>query len=170
MVAEQTKQKLSECGIPQRVISDNGIQFIGEAYQRFVCTWGIEHVTKSAGYPMPNEILERAMRTVKNTLDKARKTGIDSYFAMLSIRVIKYPPNLLLGRKLQINMPSYATPPDNREIIMQQLTQGKHSQELYLDICSELGKDATSEAGKYLFGADNVWWRCAQYFDIASCG
>ena len=28
----------------------------------------------------------------------------------------------------------------------------------------------TSEAGKYLFRADNVWWRCAQYFVIVSCG
>ena len=86
MVAEQTKQILSECGIPQRVISDNGIQFTGEAYQRFVCTWKIEHVTKSAGYPMSNEILERAIRTVKYTLDKARETGIYPYLAMLSIR------------------------------------------------------------------------------------
>ena len=34
----------------------------------------------------------------------------------------------------------------------------------------ELGKGATSEAVKYLFRAANVWWRCAQYFVIASCG
>ena len=34
----------------------------------------------------------------------------------------------------------------------------------------ELGKGATSEAGKYLFRAASVWWRCAQYFIIASCG
>ena len=33
-----------------------------------------------------------------------------------------------------------------------------------------LSKDATSEAGKYLFRAASVWWRCAQYFVIASCG
>ena len=37
-------------------------------------------------------------------------------------------------------------------------------------ICSGLGKGATSEAEKYLFRAANVWWRCAQYFVIASCG
>ena len=37
-------------------------------------------------------------------------------------------------------------------------------------VCSELGKGATSEAGKSLFRATNVWWRCAQYFVIASCG
>ena len=27
-----------------------------------------------------------------------------------------------------------------------------------------------SEAERYLFRAANVWWRCAQYFVIASCG
>ena len=26
------------------------------------------------------------------------------------------------------------------------------------------------ETGKYLFRAANVWWMCAQYFVIASCG
>ena len=34
----------------------------------------------------------------------------------------------------------------------------------------EFGKGATSEAGKSLFRAANVWWGCAQYFVIASCG
>ena len=34
----------------------------------------------------------------------------------------------------------------------------------------ELGKGATSEAEKYLFRVANVWWRCSQYFVIASCG
>ena len=32
---------------------------------------------------------------------------------------------------------------------------------------SELGKGATSEAGR--ISSANVWWRCAQYFVIASC-
>ena len=35
--------------------------------------------------------------------------------------------------------------------------------------CLYLGKVSTSEAGNYLFRAANVWWRCAQYFDITSC-
>ena len=34
----------------------------------------------------------------------------------------------------------------------------------------ELGKGETSEAGKSLFRTASVWWRCAQYFVIASCG
>ena len=36
--------------------------------------------------------------------------------------------------------------------------------------CSELGKGAMSEVGEYLFRAASVWWRCAQYIVIASCG
>ena len=68
MVAEQTQQILSECSIPQRVISDNDPQFTGEAYQQFVCTWEIEHVTISARYQMSNGTLERAIRTVNNTI------------------------------------------------------------------------------------------------------
>ena len=33
-----------------------------------------------------------------------------------------------------------------------------------------LAKVRPSDAGKYLFRAASVWWRCAQYFVIASCG
>ena len=35
---------------------------------------------------------------------------------------------------------------------------------------SDLSKGAMSEAGKSLFRAASVWWRCAQYFVIVSCG
>ena len=37
-------------------------------------------------------------------------------------------------------------------------------------ICSELGKGATGEMVKYLLRDNNVWWRFAQYFVIASRG
>ena len=34
----------------------------------------------------------------------------------------------------------------------------------------EFGKCAPSAAGKCVFRADNVWWRCEQYFVFASGG
>ena len=37
-------------------------------------------------------------------------------------------------------------------------------------VCSALGKGVTSEGVKYLFRAANMWWKCAHYFVIASCG
>ena len=33
-----------------------------------------------------------------------------------------------------------------------------------------VGKGCDKRGGKYLFRAAYVWWRCAQYFVIASCG
>ena len=36
-----------------------------------------------------------------------------------------------------------------------------------MNYCSELGK---GETRKYLFRATNMWWSCAHYFVIASCG
>ena len=35
--------------------------------------------------------------------------------------------------------------------------------------CSESGKGATSEAGKYLLRAANVWWRCAHVCFYVCC-
>ena len=33
-------------------------------------------------------------------------------------------------------------------------------------VCSELGKGATTQVGKSLFKAFNVWWRCAQHLGL----
>ena len=33
-----------------------------------------------------------------------------------------------------------------------------------------IGYGCDESGGKYLFRAANVWWKCAQYFVIASCG
>ena len=52
------KTNIFRIGIPQRVISDNGPHFTGEAYQQFVCTWEIEHVTSTPRYPMSNGMVE----------------------------------------------------------------------------------------------------------------
>ena len=43
---------------------------------------GTEHVTSSPGYLMSNGMLERAIRTVKITPNKAQKTGIDPYLTI----------------------------------------------------------------------------------------
>ena len=80
------KQLFSECGIPQRIVSDNGPQYSGAAFQEFVKLWGIEHVTSSPRYPMSNGMAERAIRTIKLTLSKAKRSGSDVYMAMLSLR------------------------------------------------------------------------------------
>ena len=112
-VVTMTKQLFSECGISKRIVSDNGPQYSGAEFQKFVKLWGLEHVTSSSRYPMSNGMAERAIRTIKLTLSKAKRSGSDVYLAMLSLRStpisgkLPYPAELLMGGKLQTSVPSY---------------------------------------------------------------
>jgi len=49
-----------------RFISDNGSQFVGREFQRFICDNGYSHVTTSINYPQSNGKLERFHRSVKS--------------------------------------------------------------------------------------------------------
>ena len=67
--------------IPQRIISDNGSKYTGDAYKEFVKECGIDHVTSAPKYPMSNGMVERAIITIKLHLTKS---GIDQHVTMLS--------------------------------------------------------------------------------------
>ena len=57
-------------GIPHSIRSDNGPQFVGEAFNQFLGKWRIEHTTSSPRYPQSNGEVERAVQTVKALLKK----------------------------------------------------------------------------------------------------
>ncbi len=142
VITETLKQMFSETGIPQRLNSYTGPQYTGAPFQQFVNDWGIEHVqhvTSSPRYPMSKGMVERAVRTVKNTLDKARRSGIDPHLAMLNVRAtpisdnLPSPAELLLGRKLQTNLPSYTNPHPDHESTRKLLRERQCSQAHYHD-------------------------------------
>ena len=47
-------------GVPNRLISDNGTQFISKKFENFCATYGIKHPRSSENHPMINENVERA--------------------------------------------------------------------------------------------------------------
>ena len=47
-------------GIPNRLISDNGTQFIHKKFEFFCVAYGIKHPRSSVNHPMTNENVERA--------------------------------------------------------------------------------------------------------------
>ena len=73
---------------------------------------GFSHVTSSPHYPRSNGFIERMIQTVKNTLKKAKASGIDPNMALLCIRAtpidsrIPSPAELLYGRKMKDNLPT----------------------------------------------------------------
>ena len=89
-------------------MSDNGPQYASSAFAKFAETYGFEHVTSSPRFPQSNGEAERAVKTIKNLLDKAR----DPYLAMLAYRSTALatgysPSQLLMGRQLRSTLPSH---------------------------------------------------------------
>ncbi|XP_037782061.1 uncharacterized protein K02A2.6-like [Penaeus monodon] len=85
-VIKALKNLFSEYGVPERVYSDNGRQYSSEEFVKFASNWEFEHITSSPHYPQSNGFIERTVQTVKNTIDKAKRSNQDPDMALLTIR------------------------------------------------------------------------------------
>ena len=91
-VVLHTKRIFSKFGIP-KVISDNGLEFVGKAFKNFSINWDFKHITSSPHYPQSNGLVERTIQRVKKTLRKAFRDEQDPYLALLAIKVSCGPYN-----------------------------------------------------------------------------
>ena len=139
-VVEATKKLFWEQGIPEKVVSDNGPQFSSSLYIAFAKEWNFLHVTSSPHYPQSNRLVERFVRTVKHTLGKAKASGNKPKMALLCIRTtpvdsnVPIPGELLLGRKLQGNLPVRISTRDHRrDEIHARLVAKQQKQKIYYD-------------------------------------
>ncbi|XP_039396208.1 uncharacterized protein K02A2.6-like, partial [Mauremys reevesii] len=68
--AESTIQKLrglfSHFGLPEQLVSDNGPQFVSQAFQNFMKANGIHHITSAPYHLSTNGLAERFVQTMKN--------------------------------------------------------------------------------------------------------
>ena len=58
-------------GIPENLISDNGIQYSSEEFKEFSKTYKFKHLTSSPKYPKGNGVAERAIQTLKQIMEKS---------------------------------------------------------------------------------------------------
>lgn len=110
-IIAQLKAIFARYGIPARLMSDNGLQFVSEEFKTFCKTWEFEHTTSSPYYPRSNGLAERNVQTVKKLIVKAQAENTDPYLALLNFRNTpitgeKYSPaQLLMGRRLNTKLP-----------------------------------------------------------------
>ena len=83
-VSTYTRQIFSKFGIPKIVVSDNGPEFAGEAYNQFSRKWDFKHITSSPHYPQSNGQIERTIQTVKKTIKKSMNGGRRSILSIVS--------------------------------------------------------------------------------------
>lgn len=93
-------------GIPQIVRSDNGPQFIAEAFSQLENEYGFTSITSSPRFPRSNGLIESSVKIVKRLISRAK----DPYKALLDFRATPgptgfSPAELLFGRQLRTAIP-----------------------------------------------------------------
>ena len=72
------KRHFSGCGVPNKLMSDNGLSFNSYEFQQFATNYDMEHVTSSPHYPQGNGKVENAVKTAKSSLKKSKAARSES--------------------------------------------------------------------------------------------
>ena len=81
-VRKALKTMFARYGMPDVLMSDNGIQFSSEEFAMFSSKWGFKHITLSPHYPQSNGAAENVDMTVKRLLSKARESNSSEFLAL----------------------------------------------------------------------------------------
>lgn len=104
---ERIKSVFAQHGIPLKVRTDNGPQFVAREFREFANAYDFLHITSSPRYPQSNGEAERAVQTAKRILQQE-----DPHLALLTYRatathVTKVSPaKLLNNRTLRTTLPT----------------------------------------------------------------
>ena len=109
-VINKLKSIFSRHGIPSKLITDNGRQFISSEFKSFTDYYNINHSTSSPTLARSNGKAEKGVGIVKKLLKKAAEKGEDQYLAMLNYRAAPLdcgysPAELLMNRRLRTRLP-----------------------------------------------------------------
>ena len=63
-------------GIPEQLVSDNGLQFITEEFRHFLLENGIKHLRCAPYHLASNGVAERFVQTVKRALKAGSQPGV----------------------------------------------------------------------------------------------
>ena len=77
-VIRTIKRHFSGCGIPNKLMSDNGLSFNSYEFQQFATNYDVEHVASSPHYPQSNGKVENAVKSAKTSLNKSKAARSES--------------------------------------------------------------------------------------------
>ena len=107
-VIKALKAQFCRHGIPEKLRTDNGPQYVSAEFAAFCAELQIEHETSSPRYPQSNGEAERAVQTVKGLWKKCK----DKQLALLDYRTTPLascnlsPAQLLMGRRPRNKLPT----------------------------------------------------------------
>lgn len=136
-VANEMSYICGQYGRPSEIVSDNGPQYKGAPFQRFVNTWQITHSTSSPRYPQSNGFSERMVQTTKATIKKAIKEQTDWNLSLLHLRAtpidskLPSPGEMMFGRRLSTSLPCHVKPAPEEQRL--QLEARRNAAKVYYD-------------------------------------
>ncbi|CAC5393321.1 unnamed protein product [Mytilus coruscus] len=80
-VITHMKSVFARHGIPSKVRSDSGSQYVSAEFRQFAESWD-SHTVSSPHYQQSNGLAERFVQSVKKMLSKSKQDGKDPYIAM----------------------------------------------------------------------------------------
>ena len=101
-------------GLPDEIVTDNGIQFVSTEFETYLSQRGIKHIRTSLYHPQANRLLERFNRVLKQTLQIATREHqpwkiaalelLTAYRSSAHATTGKSPAELLHNRKMTTNL------------------------------------------------------------------
>ncbi|CAB3998096.1 Retrovirus-related Pol poly from transposon [Paramuricea clavata] len=137
-VIQKLKAHMARCGVPERVVSDNGPEYSSSEFQDFAAQYEFEHVTSSPRYPQSNWKAESAVKTARRIIMKALDSKADPYLATLEHRNTPSAQRLF-GRRTRSTIPTSRKllEPTCMHSTKQELQQAKTKQAYYYNKVSK---------------------------------
>ena len=127
-------------GIPEKVVTDNGRQFVSSEFQIFADKWNFVHTASIPYFPQSTRQAERAVQITKRILQQE-----DPFLALLLYRTTATSPTavgpaeLAMGRKLSTTLPTLPAHLEPKKIDMKKLKErdekAKNANKKYFDRC-----------------------------------
>ena len=80
------KEQFSRHGIPDVMVSNNGLQYVSKNFTNFSRKWEFKHVTSSPTHPKSNGKSESAVKVAKRIFKKALREDGDLWLSLLGQR------------------------------------------------------------------------------------
>ena len=113
-VVEVLRQLFAAYGLPEQIVSDNGLQFVSSDFAEFLRMNGVWHIRCAPYHPSSNGAVERFVRTFKEAMKAGVKDGLSfhhrlqnfllTYWSTPHATAKSAPCTLFLGRSLRTRL------------------------------------------------------------------